>query len=326
MKRHVQPTTEKHQGTINLIITNHRFREDHVKQIVGTENRMKGIIRRMTKCGKSESPRILKKIIFPTRKLEKEIKLSKKTLAMLTLPAIVRIRERLDYFQASLVPIADGKRKYTKYLEELAMELPIWEWAKNIPGIGALGIARVIGETGDLNNYAKISRVYKRMGVASIDGGPQRKHRNKALAEKHGYNPRRHAVIFTVGDSLLKQNKFPTGKKDEKGKEITYDGRYRMLFASRKKIEIEKALTKGKIIIGAVELSDLREKNKWDAEYCTKHYMTHLHIFLRAKRKMEKRFLLDMWAIWTDNTREGETYTEVYSEEELEVDYTAALG
>jgi hypothetical protein len=89
-------------------------------------------------------------------------------------------------------------------LKELAQKLPIWEWWDSIHGLGALGLATIIAETGDLSNYTNPAKVWKRMGVAVINGERQRKKKGDEALEQ-GYSPRRHAVIWVVADSLLKK-------------------------------------------------------------------------------------------------------------------------
>lgn len=59
----------------------------------------------------------------------------------------------------------------TKRMEALAAILPVWErWAKNVRGFGARSLATLVAEIGNPDDYARVARVWKRMGVAVIDG------------------------------------------------------------------------------------------------------------------------------------------------------------
>jgi hypothetical protein len=89
-------------------------------------------------------------------------------------------------------------------LKELAQKLPVWDWWDSVHGLGALGLAAIVAETGDLSNYANPGKVWKRMGVAVINGERQRKKKG-AEALEHGYSPRRRSTIWVVSDSLLKK-------------------------------------------------------------------------------------------------------------------------
>ena len=86
-----------------------------------------------------------------------------------------------------------------------------------------------------MSNYPHYHHVWKRLGVAVIDGEPQRRTTNKELAEKLGFKPDRRAVIWQIADNLMKQNY--TGKKrrtkDREG-ESGVPGLYRRIYDERK--------------------------------------------------------------------------------------------
>ena len=94
----------------------------------------------------------------------------------------------------------DTERK----MRDLAKTLPAWSWVKDVPGFGALGLGIIMGETGDLANYATKEKVWKRLGLAVIDGERQQRKRDKDAAAAHGYSPSRRAEVWTVADSLFK--------------------------------------------------------------------------------------------------------------------------
>jgi len=95
-----------------------------------------------------------------------------------------------------------------KEMEALAKTLPIWAWAKDVRGLGPLGVAIIAAEAsgprGDVASYATKERLWKRLGLAVIDGQRQQKRADKDLAAAHGYNPRRRSEIWTIADSLFR--------------------------------------------------------------------------------------------------------------------------
>lgn len=112
----------------------------------------------------------------------------------------------------------DRLREQTeKRMRNLVETLPIYTFAKGVAGLGEKGLAIIIGETGDLSGYATKERVWKRLGLAVIDGERQRKRPNAEEAAIHGYNPKRRAEIWTLGDSMFKHQW--AGDKDEDGKD-----------------------------------------------------------------------------------------------------------
>ena len=119
------------------------------------------------------------------------------------------------------------EKSQTKDMIALAEQLPIYaEFCKPIRGFGALGLAIIIGEAGDLSKYPKVGHLWKRMGVGLVDGvrqGGLDKSASKDDWIKHGYNRERRSKMWTIGDSLLKGNR---------------DGEYRQAYLQRKEYEI----------------------------------------------------------------------------------------
>lgn len=113
---------------------------------------------------------------------------------------------------------------YERQMEKLARQLPVWPWVESVRGFGALGLAQIIGECGDLWRYDGPAKVWKRMGVAVIDGERQRRVAG-ADALIHGYVPRRRAILFNIGESLIKGNQ---------------DGAYRPCYLARREYERER--------------------------------------------------------------------------------------
>lgn len=116
-----------------------------------------------------------------------------------------------------------------KHLRKLARQLPVWDaFALGVRGFGDLRLALIIGEAnGAIGDYRSVSAFWKRMGLAVIDGGRQRKVTGDAALE-HGYSPERRAVAWNLGGELIKG----------------CDPKYRAIYDARKEIELERVATK----------------------------------------------------------------------------------
>lgn len=96
--------------------------------------------------------------------------------------------------------------KYTRDLESRARQLPAYPWVRTVRGFGDAGLGQIVAECGNLSDYANPAKVWKRMGLAVIDGQRQRKVTGDAALE-HGYSPIRRSIMWVIGDSLLKGNR-----------------------------------------------------------------------------------------------------------------------
>jgi len=121
-----------------------------------------------------------------------------------------------------------------RHMVKLAKRLPVAEWAAAQKGFGIPGLSKTVGELGDLSAYAKgHSGVWKRAGLAVIDGGRQRKVAGDA-ALLHGYAPGRRSTFWNIAAAVLKGQ----GKNDEAGP-------YRRHYDARKLIEVPRTDTAG---------------------------------------------------------------------------------
>jgi hypothetical protein len=123
---------------------------------------------------------------------------------------------------AARLPLEDQRAAYEKHLARLARGLPIAGVVAEIRGVGLSTLAAIVGELGDLGAYEKgVAGIWKRAGLAVIDGERQRRKTGDAALE-HGYAPARHAVFWNVGAALLKAQ----GKDADAGPyRRIYDGR-----------------------------------------------------------------------------------------------------
>jgi len=161
--------------------------------------------------------------------------------------------------------ILEGNRKQVeKDMEKVAKTLPVAKWVEGIKGFGIGSLAAVIGEAGDLSNYPTHSHLWKRLGLAVIDGGRQRLVPG-ADALVHGYSPSRRSVVWNIGQCVFKAQSPRVDK--ETGEVKVEAGEYRKLYDARKEYEMGRVETKG-------------------------------HAHNRAMRYMEKKLMRDLWKAW----------------------------
>jgi hypothetical protein len=141
--------------------------------------------------------------------------------------AVVATRAR--YFAAR--DFTETQRKACqKELLKAAKQLPAAAWVQGVRGFGMPSFAAVVGEAGDLGSYDSVAKLWKRMGLAVIDGKSQRRVSDAAEAARHGYNPRRRSEMHVVGECILKAG-----------------GPYREVYDQRKAYETERTPEMSKI-------------------------------------------------------------------------------
>ncbi len=173
---------------------------------------------------------------------------------------------------------ADNERA----MKNLAKELPVWPWAEEVRGLGEKSVAVIVAEAGDLSNYATVAKLWKRFGVAVMDGTRQGGLRKSAKAEEwilHGYSRSRRSSLWQIGDTFIKAQvrKVKNDDGEDTGERISL-GEYGQVYLDRKAYERNKAIAE------EVERSDM-------------------HIHRRAQRYMEKRLLKHLWQAWREASK-----------------------
>jgi hypothetical protein len=129
-----------------------------------------------------------------------------------------------------------------KRMAELATGLPVYPWIEGIRGAGALGLATIVAEAGDLSKYPNPAKLWKRLGFAPYDGlaGSSWKRatwRPRALtAEEWIANPfsgERYALMHQIAVWLV--NAQWIGKAKDPEGEGKPNGPYGKIYAARRK-------------------------------------------------------------------------------------------
>ena len=163
----------------------------------------------------------------------------------------------------SLKPYEAYREALERDMRTLVESLPAYDWIKTIRGAGSLGLAIIVGESGDLSNYPNHRHLWKRLGLAppeayrkpTLDGD------TKLLVPR-----RRRSSIWTIADSLLKAS-----------------GEYADIYKARKQYEVDRH-------------PEFAGKDTGDGKL---HVKMHCH--RRAARFTEKLFIRDLWMAWTGN-------------------------
>jgi hypothetical protein len=111
------------------------------------------------------------------------------------------------------------KMNFQRSMIKFSKQLPVHQWvcAPDQRGFGTLFLAIVVGEAGDLSNYANPGKLWKRFGCAPHVFDGQTKmgatwkggREGKLPAEeweKFGYSPRRRSIAYLIGEGIVKQN------------------------------------------------------------------------------------------------------------------------
>ena len=177
-------------------------------------------------------------------------------------------------YEAAMQPLADAIKAQEKLLTKLGKQLPVAAWADTVPGLSPRFLAAIVGECGiGPGEYRTVSALWKRMGMAVINGGRQRRVTGDAALE-HGYVARRRSLMWNIGDQVAVRQ----GVRNPKGEDGKPTGAvpinpWGALYLERKAYELAREIEPGKPI-------------------------TPMHAHNRAKRYVEKRLLRSLWQEW----------------------------
>jgi hypothetical protein len=167
---------------------------------------------------------------------------------------IKRIRAGASHELAVAVHTADRARQPAdemrsaaeKAMEQAAKDLPVYSWIESIRGAGALGLATIVAEAGDLANYANPAKLWKRLGFAPYDGHAgstwkRKTWRPRILTDdewiENPFSGERYALMHQIATWLV--NAQWTGAAKSENGEGRPNGRYGEVYAARRQRTIE---------------------------------------------------------------------------------------
>lgn len=203
------------------------------------------------------------------------------TLSFAVMPFITSIERTFAPERAAL----------EKRLKKLARQLPIWTgWALDVRGFGELSLAAVVGEAGNLTGYSNPAKLWKRMGLAVVRGERQRRKTDAEAALEHGYNPSRRSVMWNIGGGLI--GGMGHGPRPRIGEDVEQRedlSRYQKMFVRFVREEVSKVSPTWN------GLDHVREPVERKGEIFESY---SAHAANRAKRRVEKQFLVDLLIAW----------------------------
>lgn len=174
---------------------------------------------------------------------------------------VAYVADLADALNVGISALESKQAQIEKEMKKLVRKLPCWPWAEGVKGLGELTVASIIGETGDLNGYSNPAKVWKRMGLAVMDGRRQGNPGKDATAEDwlaHGYNPRRRSIMYVAVTNLMMQK----------------SGYYNDVMMPRKAVELQK--------LGLEPGSKSAHANNRALRYTAKRLLKHLWMAWRG--------------------------------------------
>lgn len=135
-------------------------------------------------------------------------------------------------FVAVAAHIEEQRKAALADLLRVAATLPGQGFVAANRGFGLASFAALVGEAGDIGSYKSHSALWKRLGLAVVDGRAQRRVADKAEAERQGYNPRRRSEVAVIGENLIRAG-----------------GEWKSLYDARKAYEQARAAEGEKLIV-----------------------------------------------------------------------------
>lgn len=196
----------------------------------------------------------------------------------------------------------EQRTKTEKEMVLLARQLPVYQFAKAIDGLGEKGLAIIVGESGiPLSEWRTTSGLWKHMGLAVIDGYRQKPKTGARQSEEERQKyfdcpVRRGQMIGAIATPLLKQQWAAADDEDgnnpdKSGKPVAVPahptGRYGEIYAA------QRAKTEPRI--AATEDLPMSHPDKWTKGRC----------FNDARRIMVKELLADLRGAWRAAERDA---------------------
>lgn len=185
-------------------------------------------------------------------------------------------------YLAAKEPLEQRQAAIEKSMVKLARQLPVYPWAKSVSGFGDVSFATIIGECGDIGTYKSVAAVWKRLGLAVINGQRQGNPGAGATAEEwveHGYNRQRRSVSWNARQQVIggMAKWRPMFGEDVRASNSLTE--YQKVYAERARYESEK--------LGV----PIKQSDKGKESYT-------MHVANRAHRYVEKRLIKHLYLEW----------------------------
>lgn len=117
-------------------------------------------------------------------------------------------------FGEALLPPQARRHDIELQMKRAVRKLPIAGWAKGVRGLGEIGVAVIVGEAGDLSNYATERKLWRRLGMGMAPGHEAHAYSTWRVKggltsedwTSAGYSPRRRAEIHScVAEPMFRQ-------------------------------------------------------------------------------------------------------------------------
>lgn len=206
--------------------------------------------------------------------------------------AIPLLSARASIHRASLKPKGEAEELCKSELAHIV------EFVESVKGFSWGGVSMIVGEAGDLSNYANPAKLWKRLGLApfSKNGvnkcGKTWRQEGGLTAEDwtaFGYSPRRRSVMFQITDSMMKHQL--RKDKDDDGNKLettSATGYYGEVYLARRKYLTERYEAEGLTVLPGNKIND---KNRESSVSIMKIHSQSLHY-------TQKRLLLKLWKAW----------------------------
>lgn len=160
-----------HPDFIDEIREIHHTREGAIKWILQLDNQCRALIRRALgwrittpKKLRNEYNKKAQKIVdclmqdTPDEETYRDL-VENEVIPTELIFHINQLKPVIQYFQKT-------KARQTQALEQRVGDLPIMSFIEKTGGLGKVGVGIIIGEAGDLRNYASPAKLWKRLGLA----------------------------------------------------------------------------------------------------------------------------------------------------------------
>lgn len=176
----------------------------------------------------------------------------------------------LEPYSMAMAPLDARIKDHEKHLTKLGGQFHVKEWLDSVSGLSPRFLAMIVGEAGTgPGDFKSVSALWKRMGLAVINGERQRRVTGD-MAIIHGYVARRRSLMWNIGESIIKQQvRNPKGEDGKPLGDAQAIGYFGQVYLERKAYELARA----------DDITPILAHN-------------------RAKRYMEKRLLRELWKAW----------------------------